>query len=121
MARRCFAAKAAVRAYWKSLDFLGFSRPNPDLSMGCVRLSVAGIFLGLPPIGAKRRDREPAIEAMRESGIAHTDSLAHLLCFRKQLSALANLYKALSPDSDPEFTTVARVLKALGLRLSVAA
>jgi probable addiction module antidote protein len=32
----------------------------------------------------------------------------------------ANLYKALSPDGNPEFTTVARVLKALGLRLSVA-
>jgi probable addiction module antidote protein len=33
----------------------------------------------------------------------------------------ANLYKALSPDGNPEFTTVARVLKVLGLRLSVAA
>lgn len=33
----------------------------------------------------------------------------------------ANLYKALSPDGNPEFTTVARVLKALGLWLSVAA
>lgn len=33
----------------------------------------------------------------------------------------ANLYKALSPDGNPKFATVARVLKALGLRLSVAA
>jgi probable addiction module antidote protein len=33
----------------------------------------------------------------------------------------ANLYKALSPEGNPEFATVARVLKALGLRLSVAA
>jgi probable addiction module antidote protein len=32
-----------------------------------------------------------------------------------------NLYKALSPEGNPEFVTVARVLKALGLRLSVAA
>src|ERR1700674_834251 len=32
----------------------------------------------------------------------------------------ANLYKALSPDGNPEFAIVARVLKALGLRLSVA-
>ncbi len=31
----------------------------------------------------------------------------------------ANLYKALSPDGNPEFATVARVLKALGLRLAV--
>jgi probable addiction module antidote protein len=33
----------------------------------------------------------------------------------------ASLYKALSPDGNPEFVTVAKVLKALGLRLSVAA
>jgi probable addiction module antidote protein len=32
-----------------------------------------------------------------------------------------HLYKALSPDGNPEFATVARVLKALGLRLSIAA
>jgi probable addiction module antidote protein len=31
-----------------------------------------------------------------------------------------NLYKALSPDGNPEFATVAKVLKALGLRLTVA-
>jgi len=33
----------------------------------------------------------------------------------------ANLYKALSPDGNPEFATVAKVLKALGLRLHIAA
>ena len=32
-----------------------------------------------------------------------------------------SLYKALSPDGNPEFATVAKVLKALGLRLKVAA
>jgi probable addiction module antidote protein len=32
----------------------------------------------------------------------------------------SSLYRALSPDSNPEFATVASVLKALGLRLSVA-
>jgi probable addiction module antidote protein len=31
-----------------------------------------------------------------------------------------SLYKALSPDGNPEFATVVNVLKALGLRLSVA-
>jgi len=31
-----------------------------------------------------------------------------------------NLYKALSPEGNPEFATVAKVLKALGLRLTVA-
>ncbi|MGE3476016.1 MAG: addiction module antidote protein [Rhodospirillaceae bacterium] len=33
----------------------------------------------------------------------------------------ANLYKALSPEGNPEFSTVAKVLKALGLRLHIAA
>ena len=33
----------------------------------------------------------------------------------------ANPYKDLSPEGNPEFATVARVLEALGLRLSVAA
>jgi probable addiction module antidote protein len=32
-----------------------------------------------------------------------------------------NLYKALSADGNPEFATVAKVLKALGLRLTIAA
>jgi len=32
-----------------------------------------------------------------------------------------NLYKALSPNGNPEFATVAKVLKALGLRLTIAA
>lgn len=33
----------------------------------------------------------------------------------------ANLYKALSPEGNPEFATVAKILKALGLRLKIAA
>ena len=33
----------------------------------------------------------------------------------------ANLYNSLSPDGNPEFATVAKVLKALGLRLTIAA
>src|SRR5215813_5650115 len=32
----------------------------------------------------------------------------------------SSLYRALSPDGNPEFATVASVLKALGLRLAVA-
>src|SRR5215470_11658161 len=32
----------------------------------------------------------------------------------------SSLYRALSPDGNPEFATVASVLRALGLRLSVA-
>ncbi len=32
-----------------------------------------------------------------------------------------NLYKALSPEGNPEFATVAKILKALGPRLTIAA
>jgi hypothetical protein len=35
LARGHFAAKTPVYEGWISLDFLGFSRPNRDLSMGC--------------------------------------------------------------------------------------
>jgi Probable addiction module antidote protein len=35
--------------------------------------------------------------------------------------SLSSLYKGLSPAGNPEFATVASVLKSLGLRLSVAA
>ena len=37
------AAKTPVYEGWNSLDFLGFSRPNRDLSMGCAGFS-AEIF-----------------------------------------------------------------------------
>ena len=45
---------------------------------------------------------------------------------RSEIAAAAgvgrtNPYKALSPDGNPEFATVAKVLKALGLRLRIAA
>ena len=33
--------------------------------------------------------------------------------------AREGLYKALSPDGNPEFATVMKVIKALGLKLSV--
>lgn len=33
----------------------------------------------------------------------------------------ASLYKALSPEGNPEFATVLKVIRALGLRLTVAA
>jgi hypothetical protein len=35
--------------YWISLDFLGFSRPNLDLSMGYTRFSAEGFFCALFP------------------------------------------------------------------------
>jgi hypothetical protein len=34
LAHGLFAAKTPISSYWISLDFLGFSRPNLDLSVG---------------------------------------------------------------------------------------
>jgi DNA-binding phage protein len=57
----------------------------------------------------RHRDRDVA-RAKGMTELAHATGLGRV-----------NLYKALSPDGNPEFAAVARVLKALGLRLSVAA
>jgi hypothetical protein len=40
LARAGFAAETAFEPYWILLDFLGFSRPNRDLSMGCTGFSL---------------------------------------------------------------------------------
>jgi len=48
---RRFAAKTPDFAYWILLDFLGFSRPNRDLSMGCAGISAA--FFTRPRLGRK--------------------------------------------------------------------
>jgi hypothetical protein len=39
LARAVLLAKAPASEGWKSLDFLGFSRPNRDLSMGYTGIS----------------------------------------------------------------------------------
>ena len=43
-----FGLETLVFVGWKSLDFLGFSRPNRDLSIGYERFSRAGNFTRLP-------------------------------------------------------------------------
>ncbi len=40
---------------------------------------------------------------------------------RKTGLARENLYEALSPEDNPEFTTVLKVAKALGLKLHITA
>jgi hypothetical protein len=55
--RDCFAAKPLDYAYWIFLDFLGFSRPNRDFSMGCAAFCQTKISRALLPLGRRRRDR----------------------------------------------------------------
>jgi hypothetical protein len=44
---------------WKSLDFLGFSRPNRAFSMGCAGFSLKGNFSPLSPPAAELWERQP--------------------------------------------------------------
>jgi hypothetical protein len=56
LARGSFAAKTPDHEGWISLDFLGFSRPNRDFSMGCAAFWRKKISRALLPLG-RRRDR----------------------------------------------------------------
>jgi hypothetical protein len=69
------AAETQVFSYWICLDFLGFSRPNRDLSKGCERFSREEFFsslLSLRSAGAGGA----AVDVMRMRGIVHHASLA---------------------------------------------
>ena len=83
-------------------------RPNPGDQGGHRRLS-----------RRRARRRHPDLLKAALGDIARAKGMTEIA----QAAGLgrANLYKALSPEGNPEFATVARVLKALGLRLSVAA
>jgi hypothetical protein len=52
LASGLLAAKALVLEGWKSLDFLGFSRPKRAFSMGYVGFSLKEISHALLPAGA---------------------------------------------------------------------
>jgi probable addiction module antidote protein len=67
---------------------------------------------------------EEALESDDAAFIAHALGVAARARGMTQIAKDAglsreSLYKALSADGNPEFATVLRVLKALGLRLSV--
>jgi hypothetical protein len=57
LARGCFAAKTPDHKGFISLDFLGFSRPNRDFSMGYAAFRRKKISRALLPLGRRRRDR----------------------------------------------------------------
>jgi hypothetical protein len=52
-----FAAKTPVYGYWIRLDFLGFSRPNQDLSMGYAA-KTRKIFSRRFFLGRRRRSQQ---------------------------------------------------------------
>jgi hypothetical protein len=75
-----FAAKTLGNSYWISLDFLGFLRPNRDLSMGYTDFSAKyfsrALLRDVRGVGLAERGR-----AMGENTIAHGYSVTQLLLF----------------------------------------
>ena len=71
------------------------------------------------PISAALEDGDLELLKAALGGIARAKGMSRIA----EAAGLgrANLYKALPPEGNPEFATVAKVLKALGLRFSIAA
>ena len=68
---------------------------------------------------AAMEDGDPALVAAALGDVARASGMAEVA--RKSGMARESLYKALSPAGNPEFATVLKVLRALGLKLSVEA
>jgi probable addiction module antidote protein len=64
-------------------------------------------------------DGDPALITHALGQVARAKGMAQVA--RSAGLGRESLYKALSPDGNPEFATVLKVLRALGLKLKVAA
>ena len=81
------AAKTPVYVGWNSLDFLGFSRPNRMISMGCAEFSAEKFSW---PSWGEKPGRALAVEAFREGGIGHGASLVQFPIISNHLSSDPN-------------------------------
>jgi len=68
---------------------------------------------------AALEDGEPTLIAAALGDIARAKGMSQIA--RETGLGRESLYKALSPDGNPEFSTVLKVVRALGLRLHAAA
>ena len=66
---------------------------------------------------AAMQDGDPALITAALGDVARASGMAKVA--RKSGLARESLYKALSPTGNPEFATVLKVMRALGLKLSV--
>ena len=64
-------------------------------------------------------DGDPALIAAALGDIARAKGMSQIA--RETGLGRESLYKALSPDGNPEFSTVLKVVRALGLRLHAVA
>ena len=70
-------------------------------------------------LDAALQDGDTAVVAAALGDIARAKGMIKIA--RRAGMGRASLYKALSPDGNPEFATVLKVVRALGLRLHAAA
>src|SRR6202044_3002777 len=70
---------------WIPLDFLGFSRPNRDFSMGYTDFHGKNFLLPFSAWPGNHRNWRQGF-GMRKRGIVHGASLSRLLIFCKELS-----------------------------------
>jgi len=63
-------------------------------------------------------DGDPALVAAALGDVARAKGMSKVV--RDAGLGRESLYKALSPDGNPEFATVLKVIRALGLKLKVA-
>jgi probable addiction module antidote protein len=68
---------------------------------------------------AALEDGDPALVAAALGDIARAKGMSWIA--RESGLGRENLYRALSPDGNPEFSTVLKVVRALGLRLRATA
>ena len=69
-------------------------------------------------LDAALEDGDPGLVAAALGDIARAKGMSEVA--RQAGLGRESLYKALSPDGNPEFATILRVVKALGIRLHVA-
>jgi hypothetical protein len=99
LARARFAEKTPVSEGWISLDFLGFSRPNRDLSMGYAGFSLENFFVGAFPVGVSKPGTEMAIEAIRKAQDCHGRELTLFSAFPEAIVADAVCSRPPQPKS----------------------
>jgi probable addiction module antidote protein len=69
-------------------------------------------------VDAALEDGDPALVAAALGDVARARGMSQIA--RDSGLSRESLYKALSADGNPEFSTVLRVMKAIGLRLTAA-
>src|SRR3984957_14162478 len=101
-----FAAKTLGFGGWKSLDFLGFSRPNRDLSMGYTRFS-EDFF------SSRFCRRERAVETAaprfgtRKGWIVHGGKLSVISDFLQEIAVRALSFRRLHPKANRSSSKIA--------------